>query len=210
MATQALHRAAQSRMRQQMISWLGDAHAMDMQAIQILENQARRIENYPDLRNRILEHLEETRGQIERLERCIERYEGAPSSLKDAAAAMFGNLQALGGALIGDEVVKGSIVSYTFEHLEIACYRSLIGAAEELGDAETARICTGILKRRRRWPAGSSSGSRTSHGSSCAASASDGRLSGKRAGSGAHVEANAAADASPDRRARNRIAFDFV
>jgi ferritin-like metal-binding protein YciE len=55
-------------MRQQMISWLSDAHAMEMQAIQLLENQARRIESYPDLRNRILEHLEETRGQIERLE----------------------------------------------------------------------------------------------------------------------------------------------
>ena len=65
MATQGLHRAAQSRMRQQIIRWLSDAHAMEMQAIQILENQARRIESYPDLRGRILEHLEETRGQIE-------------------------------------------------------------------------------------------------------------------------------------------------
>jgi ferritin-like metal-binding protein YciE len=146
MATQQVHRAAQSRMRQQMVSWLSDAHAMEMQAIQILENQARRIESYPDLRGRILEHLEETRGQIERLEGCIERYEGTPSSFKDAAAKMFGNMQALGGALMGDEVVKGSMMSCVFEHLEIACYRSLITAAEELGDAETARICTGILK----------------------------------------------------------------
>jgi ferritin-like metal-binding protein YciE len=145
MATQGVHRAAQSRMRQQMISWLSDAHAMEMQAIQILENQARRIESYPDLQGRILEHLEETRGQIARLEECIERCEGTPSSLKDAAATMFGNMQALGGALMADEVVKGSIVSYVFEHLEIGCYRSLIGAAEELGDVETARICTEIL-----------------------------------------------------------------
>jgi ferritin-like metal-binding protein YciE len=147
MATQGLHRAAQSRMRQQMIGWLSDAHAMEMQAIQILENQARRIESYPDLRGRILEHLEETRGQIERLEGCIERYESRPASLKDAAATMFGNMQALGGALMADEVVKGTMVSYVFEHLEIACYRSLIAAAEELGDAETARICTDILKQ---------------------------------------------------------------
>jgi ferritin-like metal-binding protein YciE len=52
----------------ELMSWLRDAHAMEMQAIQILQNQARRIENYPDLRNRILEHLEETRAQAEMLE----------------------------------------------------------------------------------------------------------------------------------------------
>ena len=115
-------------------SWLRDAHAMEMQAIQILENQARRIETYPDLRGRILEHLEETRTQAEMLERCIERHGTTTSPLKDTAAALIGNMQALGGAFMGDEVVKGTIGSYTFEHLEIAMYRSLIGAAEELGD----------------------------------------------------------------------------
>jgi ferritin-like metal-binding protein YciE len=44
------------------MNWLHDAHAMEMQAIQILRNQARRIENYPDLRSKVLEHLEETRA----------------------------------------------------------------------------------------------------------------------------------------------------
>ncbi len=129
------------------MSWLRDAHAMEMQAIQILENQARRIENYPDLRSRILEHLEETRAQAEMLERCIEQHGTMSSPLKDSAAAFLGNMQALGGALMGDEVVKGVIASYTFEHLEIAMYRSLIGAAEKLGDAETARVCSEILRQ---------------------------------------------------------------
>jgi ferritin-like metal-binding protein YciE len=131
----------------ELMSWLRDAHAMEMQAIQMLENQARRIENYPDLRNRILEHLEETRGQAEMLERCIERHGTTSSPLKDSAAAFLGNVQALSGLFFGDEVVKGAIASYTFEHLEIAMYRSLIGAAEELGDGETARVCSEILRQ---------------------------------------------------------------
>jgi ferritin-like metal-binding protein YciE len=120
---------------------------MEMQAIQILENQARRIESYPELRGRIMEHLDETRGQLAKLERCIESHAGTPSSLKDAGAMFMANMQAFGGALMGDEVIKGSMLSYTFEHLEIACYRSLIGAAEELGDSETARVCTDILRQ---------------------------------------------------------------
>lgn len=142
-----MDRAGQSRVRQQMVSWLSNAHAMEMQAIQILENQARRIESYVELQTRILEHLEETRSQLEKVERCIERYGSTPSRLKDAGAMFIANMQALGGAFMPDEVVKGSIMSYVFEHLEIACYRSLIGAAEELGDAETAGICTEILRQ---------------------------------------------------------------
>jgi ferritin-like metal-binding protein YciE len=81
------------------------------------------------------------------LERCIERHGTMSSPLKDSAAAFIGNMQALGGAFMGDEVVKGAIASYTFEHLEIAAYRSLIGAAEELGDGETARVCSEILRQ---------------------------------------------------------------
>jgi ferritin-like metal-binding protein YciE len=131
----------------ELMNWLRDAHAMEMQAIQILGNQARRIESYPELRNRILEHLEETEAQAEMLERCIERRGTTSSVLKDRAAAFLGNVQALGGAFFGDEVVKGAITSYTFEHLEIAAYRSLIGAAEEFGDDDTARICSEILRQ---------------------------------------------------------------
>lgn len=131
----------------ELMSWLRDAHAMEMQATQVLENQARRIENYPDLRERILEHLEETRAQAEMLERCIERRGGTTSALKDSAAALTGNVQALAGLFVGDEVVKGAIASYTFEHLEIASYRALIGAAEQIGDGETARVCSEILRQ---------------------------------------------------------------
>ena len=94
-----------------------------------------------------MEHLEETRGQLQKLECCIEDHGGTPSSLKDAGAMFMANMQALGGAFMADEVIKGSIVSYTFEHLEIGCYRSLIGAAEELGETETARACTEILRQ---------------------------------------------------------------
>ena len=92
-----MDRAGQSRMRQQRVSWLSNAHAMGMQAPQILD-QSRRIESYPDLQERILEHLQEGRT-------LIERYGSTPSSLKDAGAMFIGNMQALGGALMPDEVV---------------------------------------------------------------------------------------------------------
>src|SRR5690606_41792030 len=88
---------------------------------------------------------------VRALESLLERYFvslGTPvSPLEASAAASVGNLQAHGGAFMGDEVVKGAIGSYTFEHLEIAVYRSLLGAAEEIGDPETARVCREILRQ---------------------------------------------------------------
>jgi ferritin-like metal-binding protein YciE len=46
-----------------MIQWLRDAHAMEEQAQTMLLGQVSRIENYPELKDRISKHLEETKGQ---------------------------------------------------------------------------------------------------------------------------------------------------
>src|SRR5690606_27589176 len=49
--------------------------------------------------------------------------------------------QSLGGMFAGDEVMKGSLASYTFEHMEIASYKILIAAAEAIGEQRIARVC---------------------------------------------------------------------
>ena len=41
--------------------WLRDAHAMEKQAESMLESMASRIDNYPELRARIEQHLSETK-----------------------------------------------------------------------------------------------------------------------------------------------------
>lgn len=44
--------------------WLRDAHAMEKQAESMLESMVSRIDNYPELRARIEQHLSETKNQI--------------------------------------------------------------------------------------------------------------------------------------------------
>ena len=44
--------------------WLRDAHAMEKQAESMLESMASRIDNYPELRARIEQHLSETKNQL--------------------------------------------------------------------------------------------------------------------------------------------------
>ena len=126
--------------------WLRDAHAMEEQAETMLKAQAARLENYPELRQRIERHITETQGQAKRVEQCLERFGAGTSAFKDAGAKMTAMMQGLGGMFAGDEVVKGAMAGYTFEHFEISAYSALIGAAEEVGDQQTAQVCRDILR----------------------------------------------------------------
>jgi ferritin-like metal-binding protein YciE len=127
-------------------AWLRDAHAMENQAIKILEGQDQRLEHYPELRGKVHEHLQQTRRQAEQLEGCLERLGEDRSAFKAGMRKLMGNVQAMSGLFVGDEVVKGALASYTFEQFEIASYKSLIAAAEETGEPEVGRVCQQILR----------------------------------------------------------------
>jgi ferritin-like metal-binding protein YciE len=118
---------------------------MEKQAEKMLSALAGRIESYPQLKKKIQSHLRETQEQAERVESCIERRGGDTSLIKDTGGQLLAMAQGFSGVFAGDEVMKGSLASYTFEHMEIASYRILVAAADELGDEETSRVCRKIL-----------------------------------------------------------------
>jgi ferritin-like metal-binding protein YciE len=128
-----------------LLHWLKDAYAMEKQALEMCERQSERIEHYPELKSRILRHVDETKGQIARLDKCFEILGETPSAIKDAVGWTIGNMQAAGGMLMPDEIVKGSMASYVFENLEIASYTILIAAAEANNQPEIAKLCNEIL-----------------------------------------------------------------
>ncbi len=129
-----------------LIEWLKDAHAMEEKAAQILERQEERFESYPDAQLRIRQHRDETKRQSERVAQCISRLDGETSGLKDLGGIVMGNFAAMANAMAEDEVVKNAIGDYAFEHFEVACYTSLIAAAEAVGDEHTAEVCREILE----------------------------------------------------------------
>jgi ferritin-like metal-binding protein YciE len=130
-----------------LITGLKNAYALEGQAIEILERQAERLVDYPELQARIRQHLEESREQQGIVQRCLERYDSSGSGFKESVLKMVGNLQAMVHGAAGDEVLKNSFASYAFEHYEIAAYKSLIAMAEAVGDQETASACRGILRQ---------------------------------------------------------------
>src|SRR6185312_4581967 len=135
-----------SEAREWMIQWLRDAHAMEEQAETMLSGQINRLDSYPELRERIRVHLDETREQAKRLRQCLEQLGEDTSAMKDFSGKLTAMAQAFGGLLSGDEVMKGSLAGYTFEHMEIASYTILIAAAEAIGETEVARVCLQNLR----------------------------------------------------------------
>ncbi len=133
--------------KDQLIEGLRNAYALEGQALEITERQAERLEHYPALRARIQQHVEETRQQQALVEQCLSRLGTSPSTFKEMAMSLMGNLQAMAHAMAGDEVLKNTFGSYALEHFEIASYRSLITMAEIAGEPEIARTCQQILRQ---------------------------------------------------------------
>ena len=129
-----------------LIEWLRDAHAAEEQSETMLSGLSRRIENYPELKDRIDQHIRETQRHGELIRSCIERRGGSTSAIKDAGAAFMGFGQSLSGLFVEDEVMKGVLASSAFEAMEATSYRILISTAEQVGDSDTAQICKDILR----------------------------------------------------------------
>ncbi|ESX19389.1 MULTISPECIES: ferritin-like domain-containing protein [unclassified Mesorhizobium] len=129
-----------SESREIFIVGLRNAHAMENQALSIMKPQVERIENYPEVADRLRRHIQETEGQITRLESVLEGLGEEHSTLKDTALSMVGSVAAIGHSMAGDEIIKNSLANFAFENYEIAAYKSLLVLADAGGfqDAERA------------------------------------------------------------------------
>lgn len=110
-----------------------NAHALEKQALSIMTPQVERIENYPEVADRLRAHIEETHGQIQRLDEILEQFDTSGSALKELGLSMTGSMAALAHSVAGDEIIKNSFANYAFEHFEIASYKSLLTLSELAG-----------------------------------------------------------------------------
>ena len=77
------------------LTGLRNAHALETEAVQIIERQLDRLTSYPEMKQRIHMHLEETRNQQRRLEEILSSHGDSPSTFKEAALGFMGNVAAL-------------------------------------------------------------------------------------------------------------------
>lgn len=130
---------------EQLTTWLNSAYAMEQSLAKVLENHAADAKDHPEMRGRLEEHIIETRNHAERVKECLEKLGEKPSTMKSAMGNVMGMVQGASSGMFRDELVKNVLSDYASEHFEIACYRSLVAAAEEANQPEIAEVCRGIL-----------------------------------------------------------------
>jgi ferritin-like metal-binding protein YciE len=82
---------------------------MEEQAETMLNGQLSRLENYPELSERIRLHIEETKAQAARLTTVLDGLDEGSSTMKDAGGKLMAMAQPVRGVFAGDEVMKGSL-----------------------------------------------------------------------------------------------------
>lgn len=128
----------------EVIKYLRDAHALEGQALQMLE-AGPKIAEFDALKDVFARHLEETTDQRRRIDARLNELDAKPSRFQ-AGALRLGALN-LGGFFKAqpDTPVKLAGFAYAFEALECGAYHLLRRVAERAGDAETAALATSIL-----------------------------------------------------------------
>jgi ferritin-like metal-binding protein YciE len=133
-----------------LVTWLKDAYAAEMAAVEELQQIHEDTEQYPELLSRIEQHIEESKRHAEDVQRCIERLDEDVSSAKNTMAELGARAKAWSANLANDDVVKFTLGMAAMEATEVASYTSLVAAAEDFDDNETADVCSRILNEEQR------------------------------------------------------------
>ncbi len=132
--------SSNGEMRSIFLTGLKNAHAMENQALSIMRPQLERIENYPQVAEKLRQHIAETEAQEKRLEELLSAMDESPSILKDTALSLGGTMAALGHSVAVDEIIKNSIANFAFENYEIAAYTSLLALSDAAADARATSL----------------------------------------------------------------------
>ncbi|MDQ4129793.1 MAG: DUF892 family protein [Actinomycetota bacterium] len=135
-------------LNEQLTKYLTDAHAIEAQAIQLLQ-RGPRIGGEPELERLYGEHLEETRGQQRLVRERLDAHGASPSRLQDAAMRLGALNWGMFFQAQPDTPGKLAAFAFAFEGLEIGGYELLMRVAQRAGDRETAEVAEGILAQER-------------------------------------------------------------
>jgi len=132
--------------RAQLITWLGDAHAMEVGIITTLEKHIADAKGHPKVRAGLTKHLKETKRHASEMKKALAAMGGSHPVLREGVGKLASLAAGLVTTTARDTLVKNAIADFATEHFEIACYSSLVVTATALGEKKIAATCKGILR----------------------------------------------------------------
>lgn len=125
---------------------LQNVHAVENQALALIDRQLERLEHYPDVASKLRSHRRETEKQIKRVEDILASMGESHSTVKDAALTLSGNLAALVHTVAADKILKNTLANLAFENFEAGSYLALITMAQEGGFEDAIEPLTESLE----------------------------------------------------------------
>jgi len=131
------------------IDELRDAYDAEKQLVKALPKMARAASS-DELRDAFVSHLEETRGQLERLEQVFASLdEKVRGKHCDGMAGILEEGKSIMGGDFDDATMDACLIAagQRAEHYEMAAYGTLVAWANVMGHTEAARLLEGILNQ---------------------------------------------------------------
>jgi len=139
---------AENGLRELYLDELKDLYSAENQLIKALPKLAK-TSTSDELREGFEQHLEQTKGHVERLEQIFEAMDESPKGKK--CAGMEGLVKE--GSEVMDEDFEGAVMDAALigaaqrvEHYEIAAYGTVIAFANQLGESEHASLLKQTLE----------------------------------------------------------------
>ena len=139
---------ADNGLRDLYLDELRDLHNAENQLVKALPKMAK-ASSSDELREGFEQHLEQTKGHVERLEQIFEALDESPKGTK--CVGMEGLIKE--GSEIIDEDFEGAVMDAALigaaqrvEHYEIAAYGTVIAFANQLGESEHASLLKQTLE----------------------------------------------------------------
>ena len=139
---------AENGLRELYLDELRDLYNAENQLLKALPKMAK-ASNSDELRDGFEQHLEQTKGHVERLEQIFEALGESPKGKK--CAGMEGLVKE--GSEVMEEDFEGAVMDAALigaaqrvEHYEIAAYGTVIAFAEQLGESEHVSLLKETLE----------------------------------------------------------------
>src|SRR4051812_43366995 len=125
---------ASSSLGEQLIKYLTDVHAMEVQALAQMR-AAPKLAKDPELASAFEAHREETERHESLIRERLDAHDASPSRIEDLMGAVSGKGFILFARFNPDTPGKLVNHAFSYEHLELAAYDLLEQVAERAGDA---------------------------------------------------------------------------